>query len=142
VKRQFIVKVKGAQSVSTRPVSGAIASLGLLGEPPIYRFQPGGVRKIASMWKVITPLPKGDTAGVGLDSDRLEATGVQHLPPMAVGDFEGQAAISEGLGGVVPPRTGRRRWPYQRGPSGVKIGDQVHRSFPMQVLDGAAEDPA
>ena len=49
VKRQFMVKVNGDQSVSMMPVSGAIPSFCRFGEPPTHRFQPGGVRKIASM---------------------------------------------------------------------------------------------
>ena len=48
VKRQFIVKVKGDQSVSITPVSGAMPSLNRFGAPPTHRFQPGGVRRIAS----------------------------------------------------------------------------------------------
>ena len=44
VKRQFMVKVYGDQSVSTTPPSGAIPSLAPFGDPPTHRFQPGGVR--------------------------------------------------------------------------------------------------
>ncbi len=61
VKRQFMVKVNGDQSVSTTPVRGAMASFCRFGDPPTQRFQPGGVRKIASTWKVSTPWPNSDT---------------------------------------------------------------------------------
>ena len=48
VNFQFMVKLKGDQSVSMTPFSGAMASLGRLGDPPTHRFQPGGVRMIPS----------------------------------------------------------------------------------------------
>src|SRR6185369_3280190 len=61
VKRQFMVKVKGDQSVSITPVNGAIASLARFGEPPIHKFQPGGVRMMAWTWKVSTAWPNSET---------------------------------------------------------------------------------
>jgi len=61
VKRQFMVKVKGDQSVSITPPRGAMPSRGELGEPPTHRFQPGGVRNRPATWKVSTPWPKIDT---------------------------------------------------------------------------------
>ena len=44
VKRQFIVKVNGAQSVSMMPSSGAMASLAVLGSPLHQRLWPLLVR--------------------------------------------------------------------------------------------------
>ena len=62
VKRQFMVKVNGDQSVSTIPVRGDSPSLKRLGEPPIHRLQPGGARNRPSTWKVSTPWPNSDRA--------------------------------------------------------------------------------
>ena len=42
VKRQFMVKVKGDQSVSITALRGAMASFCRLGDPPTQRFHPGG----------------------------------------------------------------------------------------------------
>ncbi len=61
VKRQFMVKVKGAQSVSMIPPRGAMPSFIRLGEPPSHRFQPSGVLNSPSTWKVSTPSPNSDT---------------------------------------------------------------------------------
>ena len=45
VKRQFIVKGKSSQSVSTTPSSGARLRLAVLGAPRTQSAQPGLVRK-------------------------------------------------------------------------------------------------
>ena len=52
---------KRDQSVSTMPVKGAIPSFARFGDPPTHRFHPGGVRRIASIWKVMMPWPNSDT---------------------------------------------------------------------------------
>jgi hypothetical protein len=78
-----MVKVNGDQSVSTIPVSGWMASFGRLGEPPTHRFQPGGVRKMASIWKVTTPWPNSDTgarSGAAPGSSRRVTASVP-VPP-------------------------------------------------------------
>ncbi len=61
VNRQFMVKVKGDQSVSIRPLRGAIPSFMALGEPPTHRLKPCDVRNNPSTWKVSTPWPNSAT---------------------------------------------------------------------------------
>lgn len=59
-------KLRGDEPVSTTLVKGAIESFARFCDPPTRKFQPGGVRKVASTWKVITPGPNSDT-GVWLE---------------------------------------------------------------------------
>ena len=64
------------------PVSGWIASLKRLGEPPTHRFHFGGVRNRPWMWKVSTPWPNRDTGR----SD--SGTSIRPTISMSAGDID------------------------------------------------------
>ncbi len=92
VKRQFMVKVKGDQSVSITPVSGAIASLARLGEPPTHRSQPCGVRNRPWMWKVRTPWPNRETGrwwGSASCSMRMLTASTPRVPSHSASNVHG-----------------------------------------------------
>src|SRR5712691_11984326 len=72
VNFQFIVKVKGAQSVSTIPVKGCIPSLGWFRGPVTIRSYPGSVRNRPFTLNVSTPKPKW------LDASRGVSAAVAH----------------------------------------------------------------
>ena len=114
MKRQFIVKVKGDQSVSTMPVRGAMPSLSRLGDPPTRRFQPSGAKNAFNV--------EGDNAlpeqrhgeafrfrarlrpdGNRVDTrfavpDCVKGEGIENFPAVSIGDVEGQTPIGEDSG--------------------------------------------
>ena len=119
VKRQFMVKGNGSQSVSTSPSRATMPSLTVLGAPRVHTAQPGEVRNSQPVWKVITPWPKCEVtewrsravAGAELDRaelvaavpGRLEGERQRDLPAAGVGDRERDAAVGVALAGHVHP---------------------------------------